>query len=414
MFMQYLKKPDGSFDLLPKRNVDFGGGLERIAMALAGVPDIIAVCHWPIIEQLERTSGKNYEHATPADLAAFRIVADHVKAAVFLIGDGVVPSNSERGYFVRRLLRRAVRYADQLGMHEAKLSTLVGPAVEPYRDAYPETYAAREMIEQEINKEEEKFRKTLRDGIREFEKLVSKVNLTNSFEIKGAANVPDRISGKEAFDLYQSYGFPIELILELAKEKNISIDLERFNEEFDKHKNLSRTASAGVFKGGLADASEQTTKLHTTHHLLLKALQIVLGPTVKQRGSNITSERLRLDFIYDKKMTEEEKREAERIVNEKIAEDLPVIRSELAREEAEKLGAEHEFGQKYPDRVSVYSIGPKGATPEDPQFDKAFSIEFCGGPHVTHTGDIGHFTLAKEEASSAGVRRIRGVLAKGQ
>jgi alanyl-tRNA synthetase len=397
VFMQYVKNPDGSFSLLPQKNVDFGGGLERIAMAVANIPDIIAVCHRPIVEQLEKISGKKYDGASPADLAAFRIVADHVKAATFLIGDGVVPSNNERGYFVRRLLRRAVRYADQLGMHEAKLSTLVDPVVEGYRDAYPETYKVREMIRQEINKEEEKFRKTLSKGLKEFEKMVKKHN---------------GISGKDAFNLYQSYGFPWELTKEIAESRNyLLIGLSiGFEAEFKKHQELSRTASVGQFKGGLADASEQTTKLHTTHHLLLRALQQVLGSTVKQRGSNITSERLRLDFLYGEKMTDEQKREVEKIVNQKIAEDLPVIHSEMPREEAEKLGAEHEFGQKYPDRVSVYSIGPREARLEQPQFDKAFSIEFCGGPHVSHTGVIGRFKLAKEEASSAGVRRIRGVL----
>jgi alanyl-tRNA synthetase len=193
-------------------------------------------------------------------------------------------------------------------------------------------------------------------------------------------------------------------------EKELRKIKEEFDIEFQKHRNLSRTASAGTFKGGLADNSEKTTRLHTAHHLLLKALQIVLGPQVKQRGSNITNERLRMDFSYDGKMTDEQKKEVERIVNEKIAEDLPVVRSELPREEAEKLGAEHEFGQKYPDRVSVYSVGPAGATAENPQFDKAFSIEFCGGPHVAHTGEIGHFKILKEEASSAGIRRIRGVI----
>jgi alanyl-tRNA synthetase len=399
VFMQYVKNSDGSFGLLPQKNVDFGGGLERIAMALANIPDIIAVCHRTIVEQLEEISGKKYDSASPSDVAAFRIVADHVKAATFLIGDGVVPSNNERGYFVRRLLRRAVRYADQLGMREAKLSTLVDPAVEPYKDAYPETYKVREMIKQEINKEEEKFRKTLRDGLRQFEKLC-------------AVEKPEGkiLAGNDVFDLYQSYGFPIELTRELAQEKGFAIDEEGYKIHLAQHQELSRTASAGTFKGGLADASEQTTKLHTTHHLLLRALQHVLGPEVKQRGSNITSERLRLDFLYGTKMTDEQKQEVERIVNEKIAEDLPVIHSEMPRGEAEKLGAEHEFGQKYPDRVSIYSIGPKTATLEDPQFDKAFSIEFCGGPHVSHTGVIGHFKLAKEEASSAGVRRIRGIL----
>jgi alanyl-tRNA synthetase len=317
-----------------------------------------------------------------------------VKASSFLIGDGVLPSNTERGYFVRRLLRRAIRYADQLGMKEVGLASLVEPALEPYRDAYPETYAAREMIAQEIEKEEAKFRKTLKEGLRELEKISQSGSIT----------------GKDAFLLFSTYGFPYELTFELAKERNISINDVEFQAEMKKHQDLSRTASAGTFKGGLADNSEKTTRLHTAHHLLLKALQIVLGPQVKQRGSNITSERLRMDFSYDGKMTDEQKKEAERIVNEKIAEDLPVVRSELPREEAEKLGAEHEFGQKYPDRVSVYSVGPKGAATENPQYEKAFSIEFCGGPHVTHTGEIGHFKIAKEEASSAGIRRIRGVL----
>ena len=393
VFMQYVKKPDGSFGPLPKQNVDFGGGLERIAMAVSHVPDIIAVCHQPIVAALEQMSGKKYESASP-DAAAFRIVADHVKAASFLIGDGVLPSNTERGYFVRRLLRRAIRYADKLGVQNAPLSTLVEPALGQYQEEYPETYAAREVIRQEIDKEETKFRKTLRDGLREFEKT----------------SEGGTISGSDVFLLFSTYGFPYELTFELAKERNIAVDEAAFREEMKKHQELSRTASAGVFKGGLADHSERTTRLHTAHHLLLKALQTVLGPQVKQRGSNITSERLRMDFSYDGKMTDEQKKEAERIVNEKIAEDLPVIRSELAREDAERLGAEHEFGQKYPDRVSVYSIGPKDATPADPKFSEAFSIEFCGGPHVTHTGEIGTFRIAKEEASSAGIRRIRGVI----
>jgi len=393
VFMQYVKKPDGSFAALPKQNVDFGGGLERTAMAVANIPDIIAVCHRPIVDALEKMSGKKYESGSH-DAAAFRIVADHVKAASFLIGDGVLPSNTERGYFVRRLLRRAIRYADKLGIQNTGLSALVDPAVEQYKEQYPETYIAREKIKKEIDQEETRFRKTLKEGLREFEKISEKGNIT----------------GQDAFTLFSTYGFPFELTLELAGERGLHVDTKEFTVQMEMHKDLSRTASAGTFKGGLADHSEKTTRLHTTHHLLLRALQTVLGSQVKQRGSNITSERLRMDFSYDGKMTDDEKKEVERIVNEKIAEDLPVVRSELPREEAEKLGAEHEFGQKYPDRVSVYSVGPKGATTENPQFDKAFSIEFCGGPHVTHTGEIGHFRIAKEEASSAGIRRIRGVI----
>jgi alanyl-tRNA synthetase len=422
VFMQYLKKPDGSFDSLPKQNVDFGGGLERTAMAVANTPDIIAVCHRPIVDALEKMSGKKYESASP-DAPAFRIVADHVKAASFLIGDGVLPSNTERGYFVRRLLRRAIRYADQLGIQNVGLSTLVEPALEQYKEQYSETYAARVTIQTEIDREEAKFRNALKGGLRYFEKIEKEfekaewvgfpdedppLNPRASLAIAGHAG--KMLPREVVFDLYQTYGLPIEIIEELAKEKDIFIDREDFERRKLEHQNLSRTASAGAFKGGLADHSEKTTRLHTTHHLLLKALQIVLGPQVKQRGSNITSERLRMDFSYDEKMTDEQKKEAERIVNEKIMEDLPVVRSELAREDAEKLGAEHEFGQKYPDRVSVYSVGPKGATAENPQFDKAFSIEFCGGPHVTHTGEIGKFKIMKEEASSAGIRRIRGII----
>jgi alanyl-tRNA synthetase len=250
------------------------------------------------------------------------------------------------------------------------------------------------MIAKTINDEFGKFMAAVAEGLQEFAKRRKLGTIT----------------GKDAFDLYQSYGFPWELTQEIATEHGIDVNKEEFEREFTKHRDLSRTASAGTFKGGLADTSEKTIRLHTTHHLLLRALQTVLGSTVKQRGSNITSERLRLDYLHDAKLTDEQKKEIERIVNEKITEDLPVIRSEMALEDAEKLGAEHEFGQKYPARVSVYSIGPNDATLEHPQFDKAFSIEFCGGPHVSHTGEIGHFTITKEEAVAAGIRRIRGVI----
>ncbi|MCR4328682.1 MAG: alanine--tRNA ligase [Patescibacteria group bacterium] len=393
VFMEYVKKSDGSFAPLPKKNVDFGGGLERIAMAAANIPDIIAICHRSILDALEAMSGKKYDAGSP-NAAAFRIVADHVKATAFLIGDGVLPSNTERGYFVRRLLRRAIRHADTLGIKESGFATLVDAALLPYATAYPETYNAREAIKKEVTKEEEKFRKTLKEGLREFEKI-SKNGV---------------VSGKDAFILFSTYGFPFEVTLELTKERKIAVKEDEFKVEMKKHQNLSRTSSAGTFKGGLADSSEKTIRLHTAHHLLLKALQIVLGDGVKQRGSNITQERLRMDFTYEGKMTDVQKKEVERIVNEKIAEDLPVIRSEMVLEDAEKLHAEHEFGAKYPSRVSVYSVGPKSATLENPQFDKAFSIEFCGGPHVMHTGEIGEFTIKKEEAVAAGIRRIRGVI----
>ena len=293
-----------------------------------------------------------------------------------------------------------------------------------YGDAYPELEKQKEEIQKIISGEEARFRETLVRGLN----VIRKYYAAGNFNIGGASpfaeatEVKNRIDGKTIFDLYATYGFPAELSLEefdelRKKEPNnplLQYDQEKiiaeFKEKLAQHQEISRAGVEQKFKGGLADHSEKTTRLHTAHHLLLKALQTVLGSQVKQRGSNITSERLRMDFNYDGKMTEEQKREVERIVNEKIAEDLPVIRSEMPREEAEKLGAEHEFGQKYPDRVSVYSVGPKSATVENPQFEKAFSIEFCGGPHVKHTGEIGHFKLAKEEAVGAGIRRVRGAV----
>lgn len=377
VFMQYIKKEDGSFGLLPKQNVDFGGGLERIIMAATNSPDIIAVCHTEIIKHLEEVSGTSY-NADVSTQKAFRIIADHMKAAVFLITDGVRPSNVERGYFVRRLIRRSVQYADKIGIQESRLSEVVRPIAEMYASAYPDVATQVEQISAVITEEEQRFRSTLARGLKELEK------------------------GTDAFTLFTTYGFPLELTQEIAKEKGITVDVEGFKREMEKHSELSRAGSEKKFKGGLADTSEQTTQLHTTHHLLLKALQMVLGSHVKQRGSNITAERLRIDFSHGEKMTEEQKKEVERIVNEQIQKDTPVVRTEMPKDEAEKLGAEHEFGAKYPDMVSVYSVGP---------LDGAFSIEFCGGPHVEHTGAIkGTFKIQKEEAVAAGIRRIKGVL----
>ncbi|MDO8576495.1 MAG: alanine--tRNA ligase-related protein, partial [bacterium] len=252
-------------------------------------------------------------------------------------------------------------------------------------------------ITEEIWKEEKQFAHTLESGMREFEKVAK----------------AGHISSDDAFLLFTTYGFPFEMTLELAHERGIDVDEDGFATAMKKHRELSRAGSEQKFKGGLADQSEKTTRLHTAHHLLLKALQLVLGPSVKQRGSNITQERLRIDFSHGSKMTPEQIKEAERIVNEKIAEELPMTRSTLPKEEAEKLGAEHEFGAKYPDMVSVYSLGPKDATAENPQFDKAFSIEFCGGPHVENTREIaagGTFKIQKEEAVAAGIRRIKAIL----
>ena len=334
----------------------------------------------PLIKKLEERSGKKYSanDASQTYVKAFRVVSDHLRAAGYLIADGVLPGNVERGYVVRRLIRRAVRYADTLGVPHGKLGDLTGVA--------------------EIGAEETRFRKTLERGMKELARFTAQGSL----------------SAADAFQLFTTYGFPIELIAEEAGLKGIKqIDFEGFKELLKEHQNLSRAGSEQKFKGGLADTSEKTTRLHTAHHLLLKALQFVLGAHVKQRGSNITQERLRIDFSHGEKMTKEQIELVEHIVNEKIHENLPVIRTEIAREDAEKLGAEHEFGAKYPDKVSVYSIGPEGADIAAPEFEKAYSIEFCGGPHVTNTGELaksGVFKIQKEEAVSAGVRRIKAVL----
>lgn len=401
VFMQYIKQQDGSFALLPKQNVDFGGGLERICAASLGNPDVFNIDVFSeVIALLIHFSGKEYDDARYK--RSFRIVADHMRAATFMLGDGVRPSNTERGYVLRRLIRRASQHAQKLGITADKLedSMLVRAAtiiLEKYKQAYPELDGEEvfQHVQREIWKEEMQFAHTLEKGLREFEKIAAS----------------GRVKGDEAYTLFTTYGFPFEMTLELAKERKLDVDEEGFKDQMKKHRELSRAGSEQKFKGGLADTSEKTTRLHTAHHLLLKALQIVLGPHVKQRGSNITQERLRIDFSYGAKMTPEQLAKVEEIVNEKIQEKLPVTRSTIPKEEAEKLGAEHEFGAKYPDIVSVYSIGPKGASEQMPMYSEAYSIEFCGGPHVTNTADLqGTFKIKKEEAVASGIRRIKAVL----
>lgn len=392
VFMEYVKNPDGSFGKLPKKNVDFGGGLERIVAAKNGNPDVFEIDVFSeMIRALEKLSNSSY--ANNEKKKSFRIVADHIRAAVFLIADGVRPGNVEREYFVRRLIRRAVRHADKLGVGEGHLMEFVAPILALYADDYVRPAMSGKDIAAIIGDEENRFRKTLREGMREFRKLSH-----------------ENISGHDAFVLFTTYGFPIEFTEELARECGIAVDMNGFLDEMKRHQELSRAGSEQKFKGGLADTEAKTIRLHTAHHLLLKALQIVLGGEVHQRGSNITQERLRIDFSYGKKMTDEQIREVERIVNEKIAEGLPVIRTEMSRQKAEELGAEHEFGQKYPEVVSVYSIGPKDATPDDPKFDRRFSIEFCSGPHVSNTAELGKFRILKEEAVAQGIRRIKAIL----
>lgn len=384
VFMQYVKNADGTFSLLPKQNVDFGGGLERIATAGNGNPDVILVNHQPILDHLERESGKKYGGHSQ-ELYAFRVVADHMKAAVFLISDGVLPSNVDQGYFVRRIIRRAVRYADFLGIKHGMLSNTVPSIAAMYREAYPDLSKKSRDIEKAIFDEEEKFRRTLARGLKEFERMAQ-----------------GDVSGKDAFILFSTYGFPLELTIEMAKESGRIVDVNGFNREMKIHQNLSRTASAGKFKGGLADASEKTTALHTATHLLLAALRKYLGDGVHQAGSNITEERTRFDFTFSEKVSRENLDQVEAYVNEAIRKGCRVETVVLDKEEARSSGVEGSFWEKYPEKVTVYRvISPDG---------EIYSQELCGGPHVRETNAMGKFRILKEEASSAGVRRIKAVL----
>ncbi|MHB8660632.1 MAG: alanine--tRNA ligase [Minisyncoccota bacterium] len=392
VFMQFIKQSDGSFKELPKKNVDFGGGLERLAAAVRHNQDIFLIDVFDEArEALEERSGKKYGDA--AATRSFRIILDHMRAASFFIASGIRPSNTEQGYILRRLIRRSIREADKLGIKEAVLAEVARGFSTAYADEYPFIENATSAIREELEKEEVQFRKTLANGLRELEKMGSNI---------------------DAFTLFTTYGFPVELTAEIATERGLSIDLVAIQKQMEEHRALSRAGAAQKFAGGLADHAEKTVRYHTAHHLLLKALQMVLGPNVHQRGSNITSERLRIDFSHGQKITPEQKAEVEKIVNEKIADALPVMRTVMKKEDAEKLGAEHEFGANYPEQVSVYSVGPKDATEADPKFSKAFSIEFCGGPHVRNTAELGtggaRFKISKEEASSAGIRRIKAVL----
>ncbi len=399
VFIQFVKQADGTFKELPKKNVDFGGGLERLAFATTGNPDVFLIDVFDAARAvLEKHSGTLYPRSNlgkngGADTRSFRIILDHMRAASFFIASGIRPSNTEQGYVLRRLIRRSIREMGKLGIKEAVLAEVAEGFGAAYADAYPFVRAATQVIREELEKEEAQFRKTLAHGMRELEKM---------------GNIVD------AFMLFTTYGFPVELTEEIAKERGITLDVDGVKAKMEEHQALSRAGAAQKFAGGLADHAEQTIRYHTAHHILLKALQMVLGPDVHQRGSNITSERLRIDFSYGTKMTPEQKAEVEKIVNDKISEELPVIRTVMNKEEAEKLGAEHEFGTTYPEQVSVYSVGPKDATEANPLHANAFSIEFCGGPHVNNTRELGQegrkFKIVKEEASSAGIRRIKAVL----
>ena len=392
--MQYFKKEDGTFELLKQQNVDTGMGMERTLAALQGESDNYKTeLFWPLIESISEETGVEYssrhsERSSVESIAKnFRIIADHIKAATFLIKDGVLPSNKLQGYVLRRLLRRAAVKINSLKPGSMNLlPKLVDPVIDIYEGTGYFQTGDWDQIRQVIEEEIKKFEKTINKGLREIEKIQT-------------------IDGKIAFDLYQTYGFPLEITTEIFAEKGQQINMQQFQEEFEKHKTLSQTASQGMFKGGLADHSEETTKLHTATHMLQAALKQVLGKEVGQRGSNITAERLRFDFNYPQKLTEEQLKQVEDLVNQNNQADLQVWFDIQNREDAIQHGATTNHGEKYPDKVKVYKIGSPNSELRTPN-SELFSQELCGGPHVDHTGILNKFKIDKQESASAGIRRI--------
>ena len=381
VFMQYFKDEDGNVTELPKKNVDTGMGVERVTAILEGVNDNYKSSIWnDVIDLISNISNLPYE----GNEESMRIIADHIRTAVFISADpaGIKPSNTDQGYILRRLIRRAIRHAKKLNIDinsnwEEQIARLL---ISKYKKYYSELDSNEAVVLEVLKNEKEKFNRTLEKGLREFAKVSNK-----------------DIDGDVAFHLYDTYGFPIELTEELAHDAGINVDVKGFQEKFKAHQELSRTASAGKFKGGLAGNSEIETKYHTATHLLNAALKVVVGHDVHQKGSNITDERMRFDFSCDHKLSDEEKQKTEDLVNEWINEGLDVRVQEMKKEDAIKSGAECMFIEKYPDIVTVYSIGD-------------VSKELCGGPHVKNTSELGHFKIKKEEASSAGVRRIKAIL----
>ena len=387
VFMQYNHKSDGTFEPLKNKNVDTGMGVERVVAVLEGQTDNYKSSIWTdLIKKIEEVSGKNYDDEKYT--RSMRIIADHIRAIVILSGDdaGIKPSNTDQGYILRRLIRRMIRYAKKLDIDinsnwEQELAEVV---INEYKPYYKELERNEKAILEVLSNEKNKFNKTLEKGLREFEKLTKNVEGTE-------------ISKDIAFKLYDTYGFPIELTEELAKEQGLTVDIEGFKKKFEEHQALSRKGAEQKFKGGLASTGEMETKYHTATHLLNAVLKKVLGSHVHQKGSNITAERMRFDFSHDSKMTPEEKQQTEDLVNEYIKMAIPVEKLEMPKEEAIKMGAECEFIERYPDIVTVYKIGD-------------VSIEICGGPHVKNTSELGKFKIKKEESSSAGVRRIKAIL----
>ena len=407
VFMQFNKNAEGVFEPLGRHNVDTGMGVERTICMMNGLDtvydtDVFA----PIMAKIKELSGKA-SFDTPEDVRSSRVVADHMRTATFILGDqkgGVTPGNVGANYVLRRLIRSAVRHARRLGIAPGFTEKMAATIIDEYKHVYPELEQNRERVFQELLAEETRFGKTLDEGKREFDKTVAGIRRKNEFMgAKDPAYVPDtQISGKQAFRLYDTYGYPLEMTQELAKEAGFTVDVAGYQECFKAHQELSR-ANVGSAKSGLAEHSEETTALHTATHLLHKALKIVLGEHCNQKGSNITAERLRLDFTHGEKMTPEQIQKVEDLVNEQIKADLPVYRDMMTLDEARAAGATALFSSKYTDeKLSVYTMGRTR--------DDFFSKEVCTGPHVEHTGVLGHFKIKKEESSSAGVRRIKAVL----
>ena len=379
VFMEYDKTKEGEFTTLSQKNIDTGLGTERVVMVLNGLEDAFSVGKIKEIYDFVFSLSKDKENTK-----AIKIITDHLRTATFILGDSrsVIPSNTDQGYVLRRFIRRAIRYGKLIGIDIFFCKTVGNKIIDLYKDEYPNLEEKKENILKELEHEENKFLKTLENGLKEFNKFVEKQN---------------KLSGKEAFLLYQSYGFPIEMIEELAKEKNLSIDFNSFKEEEKKHQELSRIGAEKKFKGGLAEHTDITKKYHTATHLLNEALRRVLSKEIKQKGSNITSERLRFDFNFDRKLTDEEISLLEKEVNNVISKELPIKKESMTLEEAINLGAQAEFGTKYPDVVFVYFVGD-------------YSKEICMGPHVENTKELGSFKIIKEQSIAAGVRRIKAIL----
>ncbi len=389
VFMEYNKVGEGKFEPLAQKNVDTGMGLDRTIATLQGVESVFDTDAFAgIIELIGKLSHHSYKESD-ATVKAFRIIADHIRCATFILGDqrGVTPSNVDQGYILRRLIRRSIRYAMQLNIPRYGIVEIASAVIDQYGDIYPELEENREKVLSELKREENRFADTLKKGIKEFNKT--------------AANAQDgKIDGISAFHLYDTYGFPIELTMELAQEKGITVDVDGFHAAFAEHQKKSQAGATQRFKSGLADHQEATTALHSATHLLHKALRVVLNDdTISQKGSNITAERLRFDFSFPRKLTPEELKAVEDLVNEQIQRRMPITCEEMPVAEAKAQGAIGLFESKYGERVKVYTMGD-------------FSKEICGGPHAQNTGDLGHFVIKKEEASSSGVRRIKAILEK--